>query len=352
MLAGCGGALLEKRAGAVRDLVATARENGAMRCAPVELAMAVSHVDFAEQELAEGRYYAARGELGVAERNARKAVRKSPREKCAPTVVVDEPRPKITVKRKDTDGDGLFDDEDECPKQAEDKDGFQDDDGCPDEDNDNDGLADRLDDCRDDPEDKDGFEDDDGCPDADNDKDGLADKIDQCPNDPEDADAFEDDDGCPDCDNDKDGVPECPKVVDLCPAQPAETPDGCPQRYKLVVVRESHIELKQTVYFDTGKATIRAVSYALLNEVGEALEDHATLHVRIEGHTDSRGQNDYNLRLSQARAESVRDYLVARGIDHARMEPKGYGEEVPLADNRTKAGRDQNRRVEFVITSR
>jgi len=346
-LAACGGGTrLSGQADAVAEMVATARENGAQRCAPVELAMAESHLDFGREELHQGNYYPARGELAIAEDNAREALRRSPKEKCVAK--------KVAVKEgpKDTDGDGILDPDDDCPKIPEDKDGFEDEDGCPDPDNDNDGLADKIDKCPNDPEDKDGFEDDDGCPDPDNDKDGLADKIDQCPDKPEDIDGFEDDDGCPDCDNDKDGVPECPDPVDKCPDQPANTPDGCPKKYKLVVVTKNKIELKQTVYFAYNKTRIKPVSYPLLNEVAQALEDNPTIKVRIEGHTDSRGSDKYNLKLSDGRASSVRTYLIRKGVAEDRMVSKGYGETKPIADNRTKAGRAQNRRVEFVITDR
>jgi len=343
---GCAGSQLKARVEPISDMVTLAKENGAMRCAPVQLAMAESHVDFARQELKEGRYYRAREELQIAEVNARDALRRSPKDKCAPTVVA------LEVTATDRDGDGILDDDDECPDDPEDKDGFQDEDGCPDIDNDNDGILDRADSCPNEPEDKDDFEDEDGCPEADNDKDGLADPIDQCPNDPEDMDGFEDDDGCPDCDNDGDGVPECPDVVDLCPDKPAQTPDGCPQKYKLVVVTDSKIEIKQTIFFKTAKSTILSKSYALLDEVAEALQDNPTIKVRIEGHTDSQGSNKYNIKLSNGRAKSVRDYLIGRGVDGERLVSEGFGEDVAIADNRTKVGRAQNRRVEFVITSR
>ncbi len=345
LVAACGGPQLESKAGAIDELLVTARDNGAQRCAPVELAMAESHNDFGKEELSEGNYYQARGELAIAEKNVHEAIRKSPKAKCNPAKRV----AKVEKKPGDMDGDGIFDDVDECPRKPEDFDGFEDKDGCPDEDNDLDGLVDKIDECPNDPEDKDGFEDEDGCPDLDNDKDGLADKIDQCPDQPEDMDGFEDDDGCPDCDNDQDGVPECPDEVDQCPDQPAQTPDGCPQKYKLVVVTKTKIELKQTIYFATAKATIKRVSYPLLDEVAQALDDHPKIRVRIEGHTDSRGSDSFNLKLSDDRANSVRNYLIRRGIDADRMVAKGYGENVPIADNRTKAGRAQNRRVEFVI---
>ncbi len=123
----------------------------------------------------------------------------------------------------DSDNDGIPNKYDLCPNDPEDKDGFQDQDGCPDPDNDSDGICDPWvmekgeqakyakvchgsDKCPNVAEDRDGFEDEDGCPDPDNDKDGIPDKLDKCPNDPEDMDGFEDNDGCPDPDNDKDGI--------------------------------------------------------------------------------------------------------------------------------------------------
>jgi outer membrane protein OmpA-like peptidoglycan-associated protein len=341
LLVGCAGSQVRMQTASTDGVIASARENGAQKCAPVELAMAESHNDYAEHALDEGNYYDARREAEVAEQNARLAFDKSPREKCVPKTAPPKPG--------DRDGDGLTDDVDKCPDEPEDKDGFQDDDGCPDADNDFDGIKDADDKCPNDAEDKDGFEDEDGCPELDNDNDGLADKVDTCPNDAEDKDGFEDDDGCPDPDNDKDSVLD---KDDKCPNEPGVPPDGCPQKYKLVVVTEKKIELKQTVFFDFNKATIRSVSFPLLDEVAQALKDHPKIKVEVQGHTDSVGNDAFNLKLSQKRAESVRNYLIKKGISSDRMDPKGYGENVPIADNRTKAGRDQNRRVEFVITER
>src|SRR5205823_15041958 len=111
-------------------------------------------------------------------------------------------------------------------------------------------------------------------------------------------------------------------------------------------------ELVQTVYFDTDKATIKKRSYAHLDDVAKSMTDYPTIKVPIEGHTDSQGNDKHNLKLSQKRAESVRKYLIGKGIDGDRMLPKGFGEEVPIADKRTKDGRAQNRRVEFYINGR
>lgn len=131
----------------------------------------------------------------------------------------------------DRDRDGIPDSVDGCVDEAEDSDGFEDGDGCPDPDNDNDGVRDRDDRCPLVPEDKDYFQDDDGCPERDNDRDGLEDARDSCPDEPEDADGFDDGDGCPDADNDSDGVTD---HRDRCPNE-AETvngiddADGCPE---------------------------------------------------------------------------------------------------------------------------
>ncbi|MBA3458340.1 MAG: OmpA family protein [Deltaproteobacteria bacterium] len=343
LLSACAGSQIRSQTTGTDGLIVTARDNGAQRCAPVELAMAESNNDFAQHQLDEGNYHEARRLAGIAETNAKLAIEKSPKDKCTDKVVVAKPGP------GDIDGDGILDDVDKCPRVPEDLDAYQDDDGCPEDDNDADGIADKIDQCPLIPEDRDNFQDDDGCPDLDNDSDGITDKIDTCPMDPEDKDGFEDDDGCPDTDDDKDGIPD---KDDKCPREPGVPPDGCPKKYVNVVVTEKKIEIKQTVYFDTNKATIKPVSFNLLNEVAQALADNPKIAVEVGGHTDSQANDAFNLKLSQRRAESVRTYLVKRGITADRMTAKGYGENVPLADNRTADGRAQNRRVEFVITGK
>lgn len=131
----------------------------------------------------------------------------------------------------DGDSDGVIDTADKCPEEPEDKDGFEDEDGCPDADNDADGIEDGADKCRDEAEDIDGFEDEDGCPDKDNDGDGVADGFDSCPDQPEDMDGDRDNDGCPDNDTDQDGIDD---ENDKCPNEPEDTDgygdeDGCPE---------------------------------------------------------------------------------------------------------------------------
>ena len=287
----------------------------------------------------------------------------------------------------DNDRDGIPDTVDKCPNQAEDFDDFKDDDGCPDPDNDEDGvddahdlcptdkedkkqpmpfdgcpadktdtdgdgIFDKDDKCPKEQEDKDGFEDLDGCPDLDNDDDGIPDEFDECPDRAEDMDGFEDEDGCPDVDNDKDGIPD---AKDKCPNQPEtingfKDEDGCPDKGPPTKVRldKGRIVVLDKVYFDTARATIKPKSFNLLDQVA-ALINTATWKVKIEGHTDSQGRADKNIKLSEDRAASVKAYLVKRGIAEARLHSAGYGPTQPIADNKTGRGREANRRVEFLI---
>jgi len=169
---------------------------------------------------------------------------------------------------------------------------------------------------------------------------------------PEDRDGYMDEDGCLDDDNDNDRIAD---IRDACPLQPEDYDgdkdhDGCPDLYKLVVVTAKKIELRQKVFFATAKSRILARSFPLLNEVGKVLKDRPKIHIRIEGHTDSRGRDRYNLKLSQRRADSVRRYMENQGVNSSRMISVGYGETKPIASNRTRAGRAMNRRVEFFIT--
>jgi OmpA-OmpF porin, OOP family len=335
LLAGCPGNDLRGRTHGISDVIRQARDNGAYKCAPRELAMAESHLVFANAELDDGKYFPAKREVAVAEENAKLALERSPRQRCNPP-----PVPKII----DTDHDGIPDPLDKCPTEPEDKDGFQDEDGCPDPDNDKDGIPDKTDKCPNEPEDKDGFEDEDGCPDPDNDKDGLLDTDDKCPNEA----GPKENAGCPDKDRDGDGVVD---RLDKCPDQPGPADnDGCPKP-KFIVVTKEKIELKQKVHFATDKSKIYPDSFPMLNEVAEVLKSRSEIKVRIEGHTDSRGTLKHNMKLSQARAESVRQYLVERGIDLSRMEAQGFGPTQPIDDNRTAKGREANRRTEFIITS-
>ncbi|MDP2344318.1 MAG: OmpA family protein [Deltaproteobacteria bacterium] len=277
---------------------------------------------------------------------------------------------------EDTDGDGNRDDTDKCINEAEDKDGFEDDDGCPDLDHDKDGIPNDADKCVDQPEDKDTFEDDDGCPEEDNDKDGVLDGADKCIDVPEDKDGFQDDDGCPDDDNDadglKDGADRCPleagprenhgcpdadrdgdTVVDRLDNCPDEKGDpsnaGCVVK-QLVILKAEKIEILDKVFFKTGKDVIEKKSFPLLDNIVTVLKSHPEIqHIRVEGHTDDVGTPESNKDLSDRRAKSVAVYLTSKGLEASRVVGVGYGLEKPIADNASEDGKAQNRRVEFVI---
>ena len=265
----------------------------------------------------------------------------------------------MTPPESDKDGDGILDKVDKCPEDPEDKDHFEDKDGCPDPDNDGDGILDKGDECPDVAEDKDDFEDENGCPDPDNDADGILDVDDKCPDEAEDKDGFEDENGCPDPDNDADGIVD---VSDKCPNEPEtkngfQDEDGCPDEKpaeppKLAEVKEDQIVIMEQIHFETAKAVIKAESFGIVDAVAKILEENPEIKIRIEGHTDSRGKAKYNRDLSNRRAKAVLKYLVDKGIDKERMTAEGFGPDKPIADNDTEEGRAKNRRVEFHITER
>lgn len=290
----------------------------------------------------------------------------------------------------DADGDGIPDDQDACPDVAEDRDGFEDGDGCPEADNDKDGLADPGDRCPNDAEDKDGFEDGDGCPDPDNDKDGVLDAADRCPTKPEtrngfedndgcpdekpaadkdgdgivddkdvcpeeaeDKDGFEDEDGCPDPDNDKDGVLD---AMDKCPREPetingVADEDGCPDKGESQVrLGQREIETLRPIYFDTDRARVRHAFHNILGQVAALLKAHPEIgRCAVEGHTDATGPDDWNEKLSNRRAQAVVEFLVKKGIDRNRLVAIGRADALPWDSNETPEGRARNRRVVFHI---
>jgi outer membrane protein OmpA-like peptidoglycan-associated protein len=304
---------------------------------------------------------------------------------------VTPPKPKIV----DTDGDGFLDDVDACVTEPEDKDGWDDGNGCPDLDNDADGVPDLQDGaadaagfgaCRDQVEDADGFQDGDGCPDPDNDGDGLLDGDDghrvaggaikmlgligDCANEAEDKDGYQDDDGCPESDNDRDGVADLVDghrnadgstvLVDGigdCAGQPevkngVDDDDGCPDQSKAKIDEEKgEIVILDQVYFDYGKASIKVISHEVLDAVLAILKAYPQIKkIEIQGHTDSRGSDSANLKLSQQRVDSVAKYLVSQGVEASRLASVGYGETKPVVPNAaTEEQHALNRRVQFVI---
>jgi OOP family OmpA-OmpF porin len=363
----CAGRQLEGKVAGIQTRLQDAIGNGSKKigCAPKETALAEANIKFAEEALRMGEYYRGKEHVILAGKYTEIANLKTDPTRCrAPGDVVGAAEPT----EGDRDGDKYDDKADECPDDPEDFDGWEDQNGCPDKDNDGDGVEDasRLDenriwvnldqkegeDCRDNPEDPDGFEDEDGCPDPDNDKDGKLDPDDGCPNDPEDLDNFEDDDGCPEKDNDKDGFLD---PDDTCPNEPEDLDqfqddDGCPDGS--AALDPCRIKVDGKIMFDSAKYDLNSKKYKdqnakLLDDVVKVLKDNPEVTVEIGGHTDSKGSDKSNEKLSQNRVNSVRDYIVSKGIDASRITAKGYGESVPVASNQNPEGREQNRRVEF-----
>jgi outer membrane protein OmpA-like peptidoglycan-associated protein len=147
-------------------------------------------------------------------------------------------------------------------------------------------------------------------------------------------------------DRDQDEIPDS---VDRCPDAAGSFDNwGCPA-YKKVVVEQGKLELKERLTFAWDQATLQAESFPVLDDVVQALSDNKGFRVQIEGHASSEGAYDHNQTLSEKRADAVLEYLVIHGIDRRRLFAKGFGSSVPLDTNTTPAGRESNRRVEFVV---
>ena len=216
------------------------------------------------------------------------------------------------------------------------KNGFQDEDGCPDNDDldrDGDGILDDVDKCPDDPEDKDGFEDEDGCPDPDNDKDGILDVDDQCPNEPEDKDGFEDEDGCPDPDNDNDGILD---DDDKCPNEPEtyngfEDEDGCPDKGKRHRPTRASSRSSTRSTSRPTRTMIKPVSFPLLDAIAATIKGNPQIQlIEIQGHADERGDDAHNLDLTERRAPRCGVALEQRNVLPSRLKSHGYGETKPI----------------------
>ncbi len=232
----------------------------------------------------------------------------------------------------DSDGDGVVDGADACPNTP--KGAAVDSKGCP-TDSDRDGVFDGLDRCPDTP--AGATVDSSGCS-SDSDGDGVADGIDRCPGTPRGATV--DTAGCP-TDEDADGVPD---GIDRCPGTPRGTrvdERGC---QLLFDDAKEHLVL-EGVKFQFNSSELTTDARAILHRVARAMKQNPEAKIEIAGFTDSVGNDGYNLKLSQRRAESVRDYLVSLGVNGARLVPKGYGKANPIADNGSDHGREQNRRV-------
>ena len=273
----------------------------------------------------------------------------------------------------DTDADGILDDADRCQDQPEDHNGFEDTDGCPDGsrfDVDGDGILGDADACPT----VAGTADARGCALPDTDSDGVKDVADACPA----VAGTVDNAGCPRPDKDGDGVLDaadacvdvagpvagCPDqdrdgvadAVDACPDEAGAAADvdsstrGCPAKPALARLGAGKLELRENVLFATGSSTISAASYPLLDQVVALLQSRPDIaRLRIEGHTDNAGKPERNDALSRRRADSVLSYLVAHGVVETRLIAEGFGASKPLADDASEAGREKNRRVEFII---
>lgn len=209
-------------------------------------------------------------------------------------------------------------------------------------DRDDDLVADYYDECPDEY-----GEDDNGCPlNRDSDHDGIADRRDKCPNEWGDG-----SDGCPVPDKDGDGILD---INDSCEEQAEnyngyEDTDGCPD--ELPAELSQFEGVLEGIYFSSGKSKIRKKSRKMLDNVADVLSRYDFVKVEISGHTDDVGDHDKNMTLSGERAEAVKSYLVDKGIDESRITTRGAGPDEAIADNKTKAGRSKNRRIEFKIVN-
>lgn len=254
----------------------------------------------------------------------------------------------------DSDDDGIYDDEDACPQEP----GLEEFNGCPD--SDGDGIEDKKDSC---PTEA-GLKELNGCPDTDGD--GIADKDDSCPN----VAGLESLGGCPDFDGDgvADKDDKCVKEVgpaanggcpwpdtdgdsvldkdDMCPKVAGTVANnGCPEVTE--EVQKTLNEYARTILFDIGKTSIKAESTSVMVDIIQILNEYPQAKFTVEGHTDSAGSAKLNQSLSEKRANAVRDFLIEKGIGASRLTAIGYGEDKPIATNRTRSGRKQNRRVEI-----
>jgi outer membrane protein OmpA-like peptidoglycan-associated protein len=257
-----------------------------------------------------------------------------------PVVVVEE-------KPLDTDNDGILDKDDKCVDEPENINGFEDEDGCPELDSDGDGILDAQDSCPEAAENVNGIEDEDGCPEGDRDGDGVLDPKDECPDEKGDK-----ANGCPTPDTDGDGIldPDDKCVNDPETKNGFKDADGCPDEVPKEM--EKFTGVIKGIYFATAKDTIKPASRKTLDAAAKTLKKFTTVEVLIAGHTDNVGKRDYNLDLSNRRAEAVKAYLVSKGVSATRIKTKGFGPDKPVADNKKKAGRAKNRRIEFELITK
>ena len=264
---------------------------------------------------------------------------------------------------KDKDKDGIEDDKDRCPTEAgpavtngcpdKDVDGIADVDdacptlagtlankGCPILDKDNDGINDDKDKCPDTP----GLARLEGCPVADTDGDGINDEEDKCPA----VVGLGRYEGCPIPDRDGDNVND---ELDKCPdVKGSPETNGCPAEIKKEIIEKVNYAAKK-IQFQVNKAELLPSSFVVLDEVAVLLKQNESLVLSIEGHTSAEGLYATNMKLSQARADKVKDYLVSKGVSTSKLHAKGFGPDQPLNEGKTEAQKAQNRRVELKLSN-
>jgi len=241
---------------------------------------------------------------------------------------------------KDDDNDGVRNKMDDCPNVS----GVAQNNGCPEEaDSDGDGVVDAMDKC---PE---AYGTDNGCPEvlmeADTDGDSVLDSADKCPK----IKGLPTNNGCPLPDSDNDGIVD---VADKCPNVPGvESNNGCPYEEIEIGTTDTNLNIvSKGILFNSGNSNFRQESYPVLIKVVEMMKQHPEAQFKIEGHTDSSGRYDSNKRLSQTRANAVRNYLISSGIPSENLIAEGFGETRPVVSNLTGEGRRLNRRVEIIRT--
>ncbi len=290
-------AQLDAQINNLRQQLAQVEHQGARVCTPHEFAAAEANLEFAREEWTEREYIACQDHLVLATTNLKTSQRWL--SNCVETTPPDR---------------------------------------------DHDGVPDYLDQCPDTP----GPAENHGCPWPDRDHDGVPDNVDRCPDEPGPA----ENQGCPP-DRDHDGVPD---AVDQCPDEPGPAENhGCPKKLTEtdhIRVTDNAILLKQQINFANNSSVIPPESDPILDDVVKVLKENKTWRIAVEGHTDTRGGRKKNMRLSQQRAESVRQYLVSHGIEAERLTSQGFGPDRPIASNNTNEGRAKNRRTEFRIVSR
>lgn len=251
---------------------------------------------------------------------------------------------KFKSKRNDRDKDGIYDEDDDCPRIP----GLLALKGCPDKDKD--GIKDSEDEC---PEEF-GLKINNGCPD--NDSDGVVDKKDECPQVPG-LPRFK---GCPDTDGDglQDAYDDCP--TERGPIQNHGCPKGASNTDTVYITITDTVyitinndtDLKKAfkdVKFDSDRYTLTYSSKLVLSEVSNYLDEKEVLNIYMIGHTDSQAPDEYNMELSENRVKAVQNYLVSKGISKSRIKIDWKGETEPIATNNTEEGREKNRRVDLII---